>query len=225
MKVKICGITNLDDAKKAVSFGADALGFQVGMKHKTEDEVSPYVAKEIISLLPPFVSSVMVTHLSDSKSIISLLRVIETVSTIQFHDDIELKEIEQVRERFPWIKMIKAIHVDGIGALKRLHHYDKVVDALIVDSINVKEDRIGGTGVTHNCSITKRMVNESLLPIVLAGGLTPENIQDAIFKVTPYAIDVNSGVKIDRFSRRKDPAKMKALIYRAKKAFAKVEIE
>src|SRR5919202_5717048 len=120
MKVKICGITNLDDAKKAMSFGADALGFQVGMKHKTEDEVSPYVAKEIISLLPPFVSSVMVTHLSDSKSIISLLRVIETVSTIQFHDDIELKEIEQVRERFPWIKTIKAIHVEGIGALKRL---------------------------------------------------------------------------------------------------------
>ena len=225
MKVKICGITNSHDAKKAISFGADALGFQVGMKHKTEDEVSPHMAKEIISLLPPFVSSVIVTHLTYSKSIISLLRIIESVSTIQFHDDIEVKEMEKVREQFPWVKLIKAIHVDGIGALTNLHHYDKVADALIGDSINLKEDRIGGTGITHDWSISRRMVNESPLPIVLAGGLTSENVQDAIFTVRPYAIDVNSGVKIDRFSRKKDPTKMRNLINGAKKAFAKVEME
>ena len=215
----------MDDAKKAVSFGADALGFQVGMKHKTEDELSPYEAKEIISLLPPFVSSVMVTHIADSKSIISLLGMIESISTIQFHEDIEVKEMEKVRQQFPWIKLIRVIHIDGIGALTKLHDYDKAADAIIVDSVNLKGDRIGGTGITHDWTISRRMVDESLLPIVLAGGLTPENIQDAIFTVRPYAVDVNSGVKIDRFSRRKDPAKMRNLIYRAKSAFAKVRVE
>ncbi len=226
MKVKICGITDLDDAKKAVAFGADALGFQVGMKHKTEDEISAYQAKEIASLLPPFVSSVMVTHLDDSASIISLLEEIESITTIQFHDDIDEREIEKVGQRFPSIKLIKAIHVDGTSeTLKKLHQYDQVVDAIIVDSVNLKEDRIGGTGMTHDWSITRRMVNESLLPVILAGGLTPENIQDAIITVRPYAIDVNSGVKLDRYSRRKDTVKMKNLIYRAKNAFAKLKME
>ncbi|HEY6883996.1 MAG TPA: hypothetical protein VI278_08170 [Nitrososphaeraceae archaeon] len=65
MKVKICGITNLEDAMQAISFGADALGFQVGMRHKTEDEVSPEEAKAIVASLPPFVSYVMVTHLQE----------------------------------------------------------------------------------------------------------------------------------------------------------------
>ncbi len=216
----------MDDAKKAVAFGADALGFKVGIKHKTEDEVSPYQAKEIVSLLPPFVSSVMVTHLSDSASIISLLKLIESIATIQFHDKIDVSEIEKVRERFPSVKLITTIHVDrGFGPLKKLHQYDEVVDAIIVGSVNLREDRIGGTGMTHDWSITRRIVNESLLPIILAGGLTPENVQDAIITVRPYAIDVNSGVKVDRFSRRKDPVKMKNLIYGAKNAFTKVEIE
>jgi phosphoribosylanthranilate isomerase len=225
MKVKICGITNSHDAKKAITLGANALGFQLGMKHKTEDEISPQLAKKIISLLPPFVSSVMVTHLSDSSSIISLVKEIETINTIQFHDDIDAREVEKVKERFPQVRLIKAIHVDGIEALRRLHRYDKVVDAIIADSLNLREDRIGGTGMIHDWSITRRMVDESLLPIVLAGGLTPENVQDAIIAVRPYAIDVNSGVKIDRFSRRKDPVKMKNLIYRAKDAFTKVKVE
>src|SRR5689334_1354117 len=98
MKVKICGITNLDDAMQAISFGADALGFQLGMRHRTEDEVSPEEAKVIVASLPPFVSSVMVTHLQDAKTIISLLKFIPNATTVQLHDDIDLKEISSIRE-------------------------------------------------------------------------------------------------------------------------------
>jgi phosphoribosylanthranilate isomerase len=74
VKVKICGITNLEDAMQAISFGADAVGFQVGMRHKTEDEVSPEEAKSIVASLPPFVSYVMVT-LDTENSCHSLRRV------------------------------------------------------------------------------------------------------------------------------------------------------
>jgi phosphoribosylanthranilate isomerase len=219
MRVKICGITNQDDAMQAIRFGADALGFQVGMRHRTEDEVSPEEAKKIVATLPPFVSSVMVTHLQDAKTIIALLKSIQKIITVQLHDDIDLKEIRAIRERIPSIHIIKAIHmIDGLEApTRKLHDYeDGVVDAIILDSVNLKEDRIGGTGIIHDWTLSKKMVDNSQLPVVLAGGLTPDNVQNAIRSVGPYAIDVNSGVKISKSSRRKDPIKVRNLIYRAK---------
>jgi phosphoribosylanthranilate isomerase len=219
MKVKICGITNLEDAMQAISFGADALGFQVGMRHKTEDEVSPKEAKAIVASLPRFVSYVMVTHLQDAKTIISLLELIQKTTTVQLHDndDIDLKEISAIREKIPSVRIIKAIHIDGSEAcLQKLHNYDGLVDALILDSVNLKEDRIGGTGMTHDWILSKKMVDNSHLPVILAGGLTPDNVQYAIRSVGPYAVDVNSGVKISRTSRLKDPAKVRNFIYRAK---------
>ena len=116
-KVKICGITSPEDAMQAISFGADALGFQVGVRHKTEDEVSPEEAKAIVASLPPFVSYVMVTHLQDAKTLISLLELIQKTTTIQLHDeDIELKEMSAIREKIPSVRIIKTIHVDGSQA-------------------------------------------------------------------------------------------------------------
>lgn len=82
MKVKICGITNIEDAIQAISFGADALGFQVGMRHKTEDEVSAEEAKAIVASIPQFVSYVMVTHLLDAKTIISILKLIPKITIV-----------------------------------------------------------------------------------------------------------------------------------------------
>jgi phosphoribosylanthranilate isomerase len=222
MKVKICGITNIEDAMQAISFGADALGFQVGMRHKTEDEISPEEAKAIVASLPPFVSYVMVTHLLDAKTIISLLKLIPRITTVQLHeDDIDLKEISAIREKIPSVRIIKAIHVvvDGSESpLQKLHNYDGIADALILDSVNMKEDRIGGTGMTHDWTLSKKMVDNSRLPVILAGGLTQDNVQYAIRSVGPYAVDVNSGVKISRTSRRKDPVKVRDFIYQAKNA-------
>jgi phosphoribosylanthranilate isomerase len=222
MKVKICGITNIEDAMQAISFGADALGFQVGMRHKTEDEISPEEAKAIVASLPPFVSYVMVTHLLDAKTIISLLKLIQKTTTLQLHDDdIDLKEISAIREKIPSVRIIKAIHVvvDGSDSpLQKLHNYDGIADALILDSVNMKEDRIGGTGMTHDWTLSKKMVDNSRLPVILAGGLTQDNVQYAIRSVGPYAVDVNSGVKISMTSRRKDPVKVRDFIYRAKNA-------
>jgi phosphoribosylanthranilate isomerase len=144
-------------------------------------------------------SYVMVTHLQDAKTIISLLELIQKTTTVQLHDndDIDLKEISAIREKIPSVRIIKAIHIDGSEAsLQKLHNYDGLVDALILDSVNLKEDRIGGTGMTHDWILSKKMVDNSHLPVILAGGLTPDNVQYAIRSVSPYAVDVNSGVEI-----------------------------
>ena len=126
MKVKICGITNLEDAMQAISFGADALGFQVGMRHKTEDEVSPEEAKAIVASLPPFVSYAMVTHLQDANTIISLLKLIQKTTTIQLHDndDIDLKEISAIKEKIPSVRIIKATNIITILAKTEASTFD-----------------------------------------------------------------------------------------------------
>jgi phosphoribosylanthranilate isomerase len=147
---------------------------------------------------------------------------IPKITTVQLHDDdIDPKEISAIRKKMPSVRIIKAIHVvvDGSKSpLQKLHIYDDIVDALILDSVNLKEDRIGGTGMTHDWTLSKKMVADSHLPVILAGGLTQDNVQDAIRSVGPYAVDANSGVKISRTSRRKDPVKVREFIYRAKNA-------
>ena len=93
----------------------------------------------------------------------------------------------------PSVRIIKAIHivVDGFEApLKKLHNYDGIADALILDNVNPKVDRTGGTGMTHDWTLSKKMVDNSHLHIILAGGLAPYNVQYAIRSVCPYAVDV-----------------------------------
>ena len=139
---------------------------------------------------------------------------------VQLRDeDIELMEISAIREKIPSVRIIKAIHVDGSQApLQKLHNYDGIADALILDSVNLKEDRIVGTGMIHDWTINKKIVDNSHLPVILAGGLTPDNVQYATRSVGPYAVDVNSGVKITKTSRRKDSIKVRNFIYQAKNA-------
>ena len=89
-------------------------------------------------------------------------------------DDIDLNEISAIRQNIPSVRIIKAIHVvvNGSESLQKLHTYDDMVDALILDSVNLKEDRIGGTGMTHDWTLSKKMVDNSHLPVILAGGYT-----------------------------------------------------
>jgi len=223
MKVKICGITNTNDARMAAKFGADALGFLIGIRHKSEDVILPEEAKKIISACPPFVTTVMVTHLLESESIISLFREIGTTA-IQLHDEIKLDEIKAIRKALPTVRLIKAVHITDLKeSLRRARIFERIVDAIVLDTINLKEDRIGGTGLTHDWQISKQIKESVSIPIILAGGLNPSNVQEAIRTVRPYAVDVNTGVKKDRYDRVKDPAKLKDFITKAKLEFLRIE--
>ena len=218
MRVKICGINNLEDAKLAVSFGTDALGFIVGVRRKAEDAISPKEARRMIQSLPPFISSVLVTDHRESKHVIELWK--ETgATTIQLQDEIPLDEIRLVRKSLPSIRLVKAVHVTGPQAVDKARSYEGLVDAILLDTMNIKEDRIGGTGLTHDWRISRRIREQCSLPVILAGGLRPENIEEAIRIVKPYGIDVNSGVENPEGGGhgRKDPDRVKTLIEKAKK--------
>jgi len=193
MRVKICGITSLDEAKMCLSMGADALGFLVGITHSAEDKIAHHDACEIIKKLPPFVSTVAVTHLTDADEVIDLCKYLN-VTTVQIHNTMSIANVKKVRDALPMVKIIKNFHVDKQLSIESIKEFRGIVDAILLDTRT--EDRLGGTGITHDWTISSKIAKEVDLPIILAGGLNPDNLRDAIDGISPlYGVDVNSGVE------------------------------
>ncbi|MBR9706935.1 MAG: phosphoribosylanthranilate isomerase [Candidatus Diapherotrites archaeon] len=203
----------VEDVLKAVEFGADAVGFLVGQLSVSDDFVTKEHAREMIRALPPFCSSVLVTHLSDLSEIMHLTKVME-VSTVQLHGDSTPSDAVKLKEKFPFLKVLKMIHVIDKSCVENAKSFEKVVDAILLDSFEPSTGRVGGTGLTHDWGLSRRIVEEVNLPVVLAGGLNPDNVQEAISKVKPFGVDVQSSLKgQDGF---KDFNKMRLFIERAK---------
>jgi phosphoribosylanthranilate isomerase len=214
IKVKICGITNVVDALAAISFGADAVGFLVGQVHySTSTFLSPEQVAEIIRRLPPFCSSVLVTHLSLPEQLLPILK-IANVTTLQLHGETTPEEAVQIKKQLPFLKTYKAIHVFDESAIQEAKRYIGHVDGIILDTGIRATGQVGGTGKTHDWNISQSVVRSIPLPVILAGGLNPENIVEAIRTVQPYGVDVNSGVS--KAGGIKDHEKLRLFIARAK---------
>ena len=212
--VKVCGIRRIDDALAAVGYGADAVGILVGRKHNSPDFLHPSDAALIVTALPPNILSVLVTHLAEPDDIIALAIEIG-VTAIQLHGDTSPTQATVIRERLPHIKTYKAIHVIDDHSINTARQYINTVDAIVLDTINVSTDQVGGTGQTHDWSISRQIVEKLPVPVILAGGLNPDNVGEAISHVGPYGVDVNSGTKgPDGY---KDHAKLKRFIDNAKR--------
>jgi phosphoribosylanthranilate isomerase len=202
VKVKICGITNVEDALASVKHGADALGFV--FYPKSPRSVEPETAKSIVKSLPPFVTSVGV-FVDEARQ-----KIEEIISYVGL-DIIQLHGSEPPEHCNLHKKAIKAIRVKELPDLEILESY-KSAYAFLLDTYS--SESFGGTGQTFNWEIAveaKKFGN-----IILAGGLTPDNIEQAIKVVTPYGVDVSSGVE-GTIKGEKDHAKVKLFIERAKK--------
>ncbi|MCL5023893.1 MAG: phosphoribosylanthranilate isomerase [Nitrospirae bacterium] len=199
VKVKICGITNIDDALAAVDAGADALGF---VFYKGSPRcVTPDVARDIIRRLPPLVATVgvFVDERPDR---------VEKVMRDASLDIAQLHGHEAPEDCLIAGRTIKAIRVRELSDLAPLRSYR--VSAFLLDTY--AQDSLGGTGQIFNWDIAveaKRMAR-----IILAGGLNPDNIEKAVRWVRPYAVDVSSGVEEER--GKKDHEKIRLFIERAK---------
>jgi len=183
IKVKTCGITNLDDASLAVQLGADALGFIFASSPR---KVSPEVARDIIRKIPPFVKGVGVFVDEDPEKIEEIMAFCG-IDLVQLHGDESLDLCERFMPR-----TIKALRIADESSLKSVAAYKGKVRALLLDTYS--EKMAGGTGKGFDWELAIR-IREMGIPIILAGGLGPSNIEDAVRRVRPYAVDVNSGVE------------------------------
>jgi len=183
IKVKICGITNLEDASLAVNLGADALGFIFAPSPR---QISPEAVRPIIRSLPPFVKSVGVFVNQDPEIIRDTMQFCG-LDMVQMHGD----EPPELCSRF-MPDVIKALRIKDKSDLESVLPYKAAVRALLLDTYS--ENSAGGTGRTFDWDLAIGIKGTGI-PIILAGGLGPSNIQEAFFRVRPYAVDVNSGIE------------------------------
>ena len=200
VKVKICGITSLEDALHACACGADALGFV--FYGESPRCIDPAAAATIIRQLPPFVTTVGLFVNADPEQVEEVADFCG-LDVIQLHGDEGPDECDFTPRR-----TIKALRVRDAKSLAR--HLDYEVAALLLDAW--VKGSYGGTGHAFNWELAAEVARQR--PVILAGGLTPENVADAVRSVQPYAVDVASGV--EAAPGRKDQAKVAAFIAAAK---------
>lgn len=200
VRVKICGITNLEDARHAVACGADALGFV--FYPGSPRHVSPERARTIIAALPPLVTPVGL-FVNETPERVRMIAKVCGLEVIQLHGD----EPPTACDYAP-LRVIKALRVAAAASIAGHEKYRTA--ALLLDAWCA--DSYGGTGKSFNWELAAEVARQR--PVILAGGLTPENVAAAIRTVHPYAVDVSSGV--ERAPGQKDAAKVAAFIATAR---------
>jgi len=183
VKVKVCGITNQEDASMAVSCGAHALGFIFAPSPRA---VSPEKARAIIRGISPFVKTVGVFVNERPDTILEVCRFCG-LDIIQLHGDESPDLCEALMPH-----AVKAFHVRDESSLQALESYRDRVRAFLLDSYCA--EKRGGTGKSFNWDLARK-AKEKGIPVILSGGLNPSNIQEAIITVGPHAVDINSGVE------------------------------
>lgn len=207
VRVKICGITNLKDAMAACEYGADALGFI--FYEKSPRYITPASVISIIKELPPFISKVGV-FVNEPVEKVRQIKVLTGIDVVQLHGDETPEMCDSVGD-----EVIKAFKVGEEGRLFGSRGFDisrYKVSAYLLDTYKVGLH--GGTGETFDWDIA--IEAKEFGRLILAGGLTPENISEAVKKVRPYAVDVASGV--EKSPGIKDLKKVKEFVERAKRA-------
>jgi len=219
--IQIAGVIDLEDAKTIIDEGIKFIGFPLRLPvHKpdlTEEE-----AKRIIKFFPPDVCPVLITYLSNSKEIIELSEYLN-VNIVQLHGNITVNELQIIKNIKSNLKIIKSLVVanNNFNELKKLILKTNLfVDAYITDTFDPKTGASGATGKTHDWLVSKTLVELSPRPVILAGGLTPENVRRAIKFVKPAGVDSHTGVESK--NGRKDSLKIKKFAREAIKGFNEI---
>jgi phosphoribosylanthranilate isomerase len=205
-KVKICGVTNLKDATLVASLGADYIG--LNLYKESPRKVSVKMAKDIIATLPPFITPVAVFVDEDITEAGKILKKCG-FKMVQLHGNESVEYCTQLKVAAN-IPLIKAFRILDENSLSLMIDYKDVVDYFLLDAYVAGEP--GGTGETFNweLALKAKELNKS---VFLAGGLTPDNVLDAIEKVQPFCVDSASGV--ERLPTKKDYDKLKDFIRKA----------
>jgi phosphoribosylanthranilate isomerase len=196
-RLKVCCVASLDEAELAIRHGADAVGLVSSMPSGPgvipDDRI-----EEISARIPPGVSTFLLTSSREVAAIIDQQRRFAT-DAIQLCDGLPPEAVLELRSSMPGISIVQVIHVVDDGALEQARAAARTAHALLLDSGNPASavKRLGGTGRTHDWALSRMICDEVDVPVFLAGGLTPENVADAVRQVRPFGVDVCTGLRTD----------------------------
>ena len=217
--IQVAGIRDRAEAALLQDCGIHYLGFPFRLPVNREDLTEAEAAAIIRSLRPP-VRGVLITYLDQAQAIADFCRALGA-RMVQLHGDISAAELARLRELDPGLRLIKSLVVGlhRMSVLERLVvELGPLVDGFLTDTYAPETGAAGATGRTHDWAVSRRLVELSPRPVILAGGLTPANVRQAIAAVRPAGVDVHTGV--EDASGRKEGAKVREFVAEARAAFA-----
>lgn len=218
--IQIAGVIDRPEAALLAESGADYIGFPLRLDVHAED-LSEEDAAAIIHTLPPRVRAVLITYLQEAEAVVGLCRRLDCTA-VQLHGEMRTSELVRLRAEAPDIEVIKSLIVRSSDSLADLSEsmmrFSPHVDAFITDTFDPSSGASGATGKTHDWTVSQRLAKLSDKPVILAGGLKPENVGAAIRFVRPAGVDVHTGV--ENRDGRKDPRRLRQFVANARAAFA-----
>jgi len=209
VRIKVCCIASTAEARLAVEAGADALGLVSAMP-SGPGVISDATIAEIARVVPPPVATFLLTARQTAAAIAEQHAHCRT-TTLQLVDRVTPATRAELRRRLPGVQLVQVVHVAGPESVTEALEAASEADALLLDSGNqaltVKE--LGGTGRTHDWTLSRAIVAQSPVPVFLAGGLSPANVRAAVEAVQPFGVDVCSGL---RRQGALDPDKLEAFV-------------
>ena len=219
--IQIAGVIDLDEAQMLCGAGVNYLGFPLRLKDGREDQTEEE-ARAIIRSVGSSIKTIVITYLDDADEIIKFCDYLG-VSGAQLHGSISEGELTKLRSLRPELFLIKSLVIreDNFAELESLvGELHSLVDAFITDTYDPATGRSGATGMTHDWKISRRLVDASPKPVILAGGLNADNVREAILAVRPAGVDVHTGVEGP--DGRKDLDCVRRFIAEANAAFEEI---
>jgi phosphoribosylanthranilate isomerase len=196
-KVKVCCIASRAEAALAITCGASAIGL-VSRMPSGPGPIAERLIRDIAETVPPGIGTFLLTCETTAQPIIAQQRYCRT-NTLQLVDEVGTGVHQALRDALPGISLVQVIHVSDEDSIRTAVQVSAKVDAILLDSgqptLPIKQ--LGGTGRVHDWALSRRIRDAVDVPVFLAGGLNPDNVSKAIAQVTPYGVDVCSGLRVD----------------------------
>jgi len=219
--IQVAGIIDTEEAKMLMGMGVEYLGFPLRLPVNREDLTEEEAIDVIRQIKQPH-KPVLITYLDKAKDIIDFCDKLN-VRIVQLHGKIEKDQLRLIKDSRPDIEIFKSlvVHGDNLNELKKtVNSLSDWVDIFITDSFNPQTGASGATGMTHDWTISRTLIELSPKPVILAGGLNPQNVREAILMTKPAGVDVHTG--IEGADGRKDPILTKKFIDECTEGFGSV---
>jgi phosphoribosylanthranilate isomerase len=225
MLVQVYAVKSLEEARLCIESGVDRFGVVVGEMGNTPDETNFKMTRRIFSSIPAKYPKMALTVETDLDSIETMVHATQP-DILHLSGDIARLppgDVALLRQRLPGVQIVQAIPVSGIEAIELALAYEGVCDCCFLDTKDPHVSVIGATGATHDWSISRQIVTRLQIPVILAGGLSPENVAEAVRAVRPWGVDSNTHTNFPG-TWQKDPLRIRRFVEEAKNALETVQV-